>query len=150
MTLLSLSNKSSLIISIFILLTASFVPFISNTEAVNQVQIGNQRNPIGNDWWDTFHHDLLHTGFSTSTAPENNQVLWSYQTSDVFTSSPVVSHGRVYAGSWDYNLYCLDMDNGNLFWNYTTDSLISRQHQRLKTEGFILGRKTHTCTVLIH
>ena len=39
-----------------------------------------------------FRHDSEHTGFSTSTAPDTNQVLWSYQTDFFISSSP--------AGSW--------------------------------------------------
>ena len=28
--------------------------------------------------WPMFHHDLTHTGYSTSTAPNTNQTLWNY------------------------------------------------------------------------
>jgi outer membrane protein assembly factor BamB len=72
-----------------------------------------------------FRHDILHSGASTAIAPGDNQVLWSYQTNFYVSSSPVVSHGRVYVGSWDWNLYCLEMDTGNLLWNYPTDGQIT-------------------------
>jgi hypothetical protein len=29
------------------------------------------------DWWPMFHHDLSHTGFSPSTAPETNHTAWT-------------------------------------------------------------------------
>jgi len=85
----------------------------------------NTNNPGGNDWWPMFRHDEAHTGFSTSTDPIDNQVLWSYQTQYFISSSPAVSHGRVYIGSWDRNVYCFDMDTGALLWNYSTDGEVT-------------------------
>jgi outer membrane protein assembly factor BamB len=76
--------------------------------------------PGGNDWWPMFRHDVVHSGFSTSTDPVDGQVLWSYQTQYFISSSPAVSHGRVYVGSWDRNVYCFAMDTGALLWNYST------------------------------
>jgi outer membrane protein assembly factor BamB len=82
-------------------------------------------DPGGNDWWSMFRHDVAHTGLSTSTGPVDNQVLWSYQTQYFISSSPAVSHGRVYVGSWDWNVYCLDMDSGALLWNYSTNGEVT-------------------------
>lgn len=93
-----------------------FIPAIQN-------QFGN--DPLGNDWWQMFRHDTIHTGYSTITSPEDNQVLWSYQTNDVTSSSPAVSHGRVYVGSWDSNVYCFHMDTGERIWNYSTDGPVT-------------------------
>jgi len=45
---------------------------------------------------------------------------WSYTTGDWVDSSPVVADCKVYVGSRDGNLYCLNAENGNLIWNYTT------------------------------
>jgi len=81
--------------------------------------------PGGNDWWPTFRHDDAHTGVSTSTGPIDNQVLWSYQTQYFISSSPAVSHGRVYVGSWDWNVYCFAMDTGLLLWNYSTNGQVT-------------------------
>ena len=76
------------------------------------------------DWWPTFHHDPAHTGYSTSTAPETNNVLWSYTTGWRVFSPPAVAGGRVYVGSWDCNVYCLDADTGSKIWNYTTGAIV--------------------------
>ena len=81
--------------------------------------------PEGNDWWPMFHHDATHSGVSSTTAPETADVLWSYQTGFIISSSPAVSHGRVYIGSWDKSIYCFEMDSGNLLWNYSTSSEIT-------------------------
>jgi len=72
------------------------------------------------DWWPMFHHDLNHTGYSTSKAPKDNNTLWSYTTSGGVQSSPAVSDGRVYVGSEDSKVYCLNASTGSLIWSYTT------------------------------
>lgn len=82
------------------------------------------KNPSENDWWSMFRHDTAHHGFSLTTTP-TNEVLWTYQTGYLISSSPAVSHGRVYIGSWDKNIHCLEMDTGMHVWNYTTLSEIT-------------------------
>ncbi|HUS99917.1 MAG TPA: PQQ-binding-like beta-propeller repeat protein [Candidatus Thermoplasmatota archaeon] len=82
-------------------------------------------NPRGNDWWPMFRHDEAHSGVSTTTTRNDNHLLWSYQTNFIISSSPAVSHGRVYVGSWDWNLYCFEMDSGTILWNYSTNSEIT-------------------------
>ena len=72
------------------------------------------------DWWPMFHHDLSHTGSSTSTAPNTNNTIWTYTTGDYVWSSPAVTGDRVYVGSVDHRLYCLDASTGAHIWNYTT------------------------------
>ncbi len=96
-------------------------------EAMNGSKIDgvNPRGSLDIDWWPMFRHDSEHMGFSTSTAPDTNQVLWSYQTDFFISSSPAVSHGKVYIGSWDNKIYCFDMNNGDMLWNYTTNGEIT-------------------------
>ena len=77
------------------------------------------------DWWPMFHHDLSHTGSSTSTAPNTNNTIWTYTTGDYVWSSPAVTGDRVYVGSVDHRLYCLDASTGAHIWNYTTGSSVS-------------------------
>jgi len=49
---------------------------------------------------------------------------WKYTTGSSVTSSPAVADGRVYVGSYDYNVYCLNAENGELIWSYTTGNLV--------------------------
>jgi hypothetical protein len=72
------------------------------------------------DDWTMFHHDLQHTGYSTSAAPNTNSTLWNYTTGNIVHSSPAVAEGKVYVGSDDYDVYCLDASTGTKIWNYTT------------------------------
>jgi len=69
--------------------------------------------------WPMFHHDLLHTGYSTSPAPTTNQTLWSYKTGGG-VGSPAVVYGIVYVGSSDGNVYALNATTGALAWKYKT------------------------------
>jgi len=78
------------------------------------------------DDWPMYHHDLVNTGYSTSTAPEEHMLIWHYEKQGSRFSSPVVSDGKVYVGSDDWRLYCLDADDGTEIWNYVTwDTVIS-------------------------
>jgi outer membrane protein assembly factor BamB len=74
----------------------------------------------GTDDWSMFHHDPQHSGYSTSTTYNVNQTPWSYMTGGAVDSSPAVVDGRVYLGSSDKNVYCLNAATGAYIWNYTT------------------------------
>ena len=77
------------------------------------------------DWWPMFHHDLSHTGYSTSPAPNTNNTIWTYTTGSIVLSSPAVADGKVYIGSDDLKVYCLNASTGTHIWNYTTGSPVS-------------------------
>jgi hypothetical protein len=72
------------------------------------------------DWWSMFRHDVNHTGCSTSTAPNTNNTIWNYTIGSYVFSSPAVADGKVYVGSRDNMVYCLDALTGAHVWNYTT------------------------------
>jgi outer membrane protein assembly factor BamB len=76
-----------------------------------------QSNP---DWWPMFHHDLAHSGYSTSNAPNITDTLWKYKTSSGIFSSPTTDLGIVYFGSEDSVVYALNATNGMQLWNFTT------------------------------
>ena len=77
------------------------------------------------DWWPMFHHDLNHTGYSTSKAPKTNQTLWTYTTGAIIAqSSPAVADGIVYIGSEDHNVYALNATTGALIWSYSTGHIV--------------------------
>jgi len=74
--------------------------------------------------WTMFHHDQYNNVESTSTGPETRKVLWTYSTGDYVESSPAVADGKVYVGSNDGNVYCLDASTGVKVWNYTTGGAV--------------------------
>jgi len=77
------------------------------------------------DWWPMFHHDINHTGYSSSDAPETNNVKWIYTTGDEIWSSPAVVDNKVYFGCLNFKLYCLDADTGVEIWIYTTEGKVN-------------------------
>jgi len=88
-----------------------------------------QKSKINNglsctDWWPSFQHDLLNSGYSFSNCPETSKLLWSFKTEDFIGSSPCIDNGLVYIGSRDNKFYCLDASNGACIWNFTTNNLI--------------------------
>jgi peptide/nickel transport system substrate-binding protein len=74
--------------------------------------------------WPMFHHDLTHTGYSDSPAPNTNQTQWNYTIGNGVYSSPAVVGGKVYVGSCDNKTYCLDALTGAHVWNYTTGDIV--------------------------
>jgi len=95
-------------------------PRVINTDNVDHYPL--MKPTHSTDSWSMFHHDLNHTGYSTSNAPTTNHILWNSTTDNVVESSPAVADGRVYVGSDDSNVYCLDASTGAKLWNYTTGS----------------------------
>ena len=74
--------------------------------------------------WPMFHNNLHHTGYSESPAPSSNQTLWSYATGGYVFSSPAVADGKVYVGSKDNRVYCLDALTGAFVWSYATGGYV--------------------------
>jgi outer membrane protein assembly factor BamB/tRNA A-37 threonylcarbamoyl transferase component Bud32 len=50
---------------------------------------------------------------------------WVFACEDEIRSSPTVSDGIVYVGSYDYNLYAVDTQSGKFAWKYPTEDVIS-------------------------
>jgi len=80
----------------------------------------NQSNSSSADWWPMFHHDLTHSGYSTSLGPIANHVSWVYQTDMQILSCPIVADGKVIFGS-NHKYYCLNADTGGKIWECLND-----------------------------
>jgi len=52
------------------------------------------------------------------------ETAWKFETGGFVDSTPAVAAGRVYFGSWDTYLYCLDEDTGKLVWKYKTGDCV--------------------------
>ena len=79
---------------------------------------------LSNEDWPMFKHDVRRTGFSPSKAPNSASLLWETKIRDAakFWSSACVAEGRLFIGSQNGNLYCLDATNGKHLWTYETDT----------------------------
>lgn len=74
--------------------------------------------------WASFRGDLALTGVAEARIPDEPVLLWSHATGGAIVSSPVVKDGRVYVGSDDGGLYCLDVHTGERLWVFETELLI--------------------------
>lgn len=74
---------------------------------------------IGSKSWTMWRGDSGNTAVGQS-GPVNVSLRWTFETGGGVVSSPSIVDGRVYVGSQDRNVYCLDARNGMPIWNYTT------------------------------
>ena len=100
------------------------------------------------DWWPMFHHDLGHTGYSTSTGPTTNQTLWTFTTGGAVTTSPAVVDGRVYFGSDDGSIYAVNAYDGALIWNYSTGGPVQSSPAVVDGVVYIGGFHSHAVFAL--
>jgi hypothetical protein len=53
---------------------------------------------------------------------DSGALIWDYITGDDVFSSPAVANGKLYVGSWDNKVYCLNALTGGLVWKYITNN----------------------------
>jgi outer membrane protein assembly factor BamB len=81
--------------------------------------VPNEVWAIGTNSWPMWRRDPAHTATGQS-GPTNLTLRWNFTTGGGVISSPSVVDGRVYVGSQDKNVYCLDARNGGLVWKFET------------------------------
>jgi len=54
----------------------------------------------------------------------NGTLKWKYTTGSSVISSPAVVNGKVYVGSYDRKVYCLDAETGGPIWSYSTNGIV--------------------------
>lgn len=58
---------------------------------------------------------------------EGTKSLWSFECEDEIRGTPVIDSGILYTGSYDNNLYALNIGAGDFLWKYPTDGgIVSR------------------------
>lgn len=110
------------------LLTLIFMSYSITAFTLPQLEYQTNSSSIASldlDWWPMYRHDSSNIGYSTNTPPTSADLLWTFQANDAISSSPAVVHGKVYVGSWDFTLYCFDMETGAVLWEYQTGGRIT-------------------------
>ena len=74
--------------------------------------------------WSMWRHDPQQTATGETWGPAKLNVIWKFRTEGAVTSSPAVVDGKVYVGSQDGYLYCLDHWTGNLIWKYKVGAYV--------------------------
>ena len=69
------------------------------------------------DDWPMFRQDPAHTAYSSISGPSTPKVLWTFSDdSNSLEGSPAVVDGKIYVGSANGNVYCLNATNGHQIW----------------------------------
>nr|AAU82844.1 serine/threonine protein kinase related protein [uncultured archaeon GZfos1D1] len=76
------------------------------------------------DDWPMYMHDASRTGASDEIVEPPLELIWKYKHVE-FSSSPAVSGGVVYVGSYDNNIYAFDATTGSLKWKYETGDYVT-------------------------
>jgi len=79
----------------------------------------------GNDDWNQFRGDNSNSGISSSRGTTTDELLWKFETDGGIESSPAVVAGKIYIGSKDGSVYCLDAQTGVKKWKFPTGGDIS-------------------------
>lgn len=58
---------------------------------------------------------------------DTTKVAWTFETEDEIRGTPRVQDGTLYVGSYDHNLYALDIQDGRFLWKYASDGGIVTQ-----------------------
>ena len=67
---------------------------------------------------------IQRTQVQVKSGPSELNLRWSFETNGGVGSTPVVADGRVYFGSQDKNVYCVDADDGRFYWSFATEARI--------------------------
>jgi len=74
--------------------------------------------------WPIFRGDPGMLGVAPGKLPRALKRRWKFKTGGEVTSSAVVAGGRVYIGSTDANVYCLDLATGRKVWSFATGDAV--------------------------
>jgi outer membrane protein assembly factor BamB len=72
------------------------------------------------DSWPMFRGHPGLTGISPAALPNNLSLLWSYKTAGPVKSSAAIVEGKVFIGSDDMQLHCIDLKSGKKVWSFPT------------------------------
>ena len=73
------------------------------------------------DEWPMFRGNPSLNGLVSGEIDDNPQLLWTYETGDMVKSSAAIKAGKVYIGSYDEALHCIDFKTGKGLWKFPTE-----------------------------
>jgi eukaryotic-like serine/threonine-protein kinase len=76
------------------------------------------------DSWPMFRGNPGLTGISPAKLPDKPTLAWTYKTGAPVKSSPAIVGGKVYIGSNDKLLHCIDLATGKKLWTFATEGEI--------------------------
>ncbi len=76
------------------------------------------------DSWPMFRGQPGLTGISPATLPNSLSLLWTYKSGGPIKSSPSIVAGKIFVGSDDKLLHCIDLKTGQKSWTFPTQGEI--------------------------
>ncbi len=76
------------------------------------------------DNWSQFRGNHSLTGVSLSNVSTSLRNVWTYEAGDAIESSPAIVGGTVFVGSQKGELVALSLENGAVYWKYSTGAAI--------------------------
>jgi outer membrane protein assembly factor BamB len=86
------------------------------------VSVRAQETPANN--WAQFRGNHQLTGVSQSNVPDTLKPLWTYEAGDAIESSAAIVGGTVFVGSQKGELVALSLENGSVYWKFSTGNSI--------------------------
>jgi eukaryotic-like serine/threonine-protein kinase len=74
--------------------------------------------------WSQFRGNQSLTGVSQSNVPNSLKPLWTYEAGDSIESSAAIVGGTVFVGSQKGDLVALSLENGSVYWKFSTGAAI--------------------------
>ncbi|MCW3997335.1 MAG: PQQ-binding-like beta-propeller repeat protein [Candidatus Bathyarchaeota archaeon] len=99
------------------------IPGFIEENTMNSYVTLDQVWAIGTQDWPMWRANPANTA-NAQSGPESLNLNWDFTTEGAVVSSPSVVDGRVYVGSQDQNIYCLEARGGYLVWKFDVGSPI--------------------------
>jgi outer membrane protein assembly factor BamB len=94
------------------------------------------------DNWSQFRGNPSLTGVSQSNVPRTLKQLWTYEAGDSIESSAAIVGGTVYVASQKGELAALNLDNGAVYWKYSTGNPIGESSPAYSSGVVYIGDLT--------
>ena len=96
-----------------------------------------QDTPAAN--WSQFRGNHSLTGVSESNVPTSLKQLWTYEAGDSIESSAAIVGSTVFVGSQKGELVALNLENGSVYWKFSTGSPIGESSPAYANGAVYIG-----------
>lgn len=98
---------------------------VSESELVVTVNVAANAQTTDCDVMVTTGEEEITCNFEVREYIPTERLVWKFETGGYINSSPAVSDNKVYFGSTDNKVYCLDAQSGSKIWEYETGNMVS-------------------------
>src|ERR1044071_2678733 len=89
--------------------------------------------------WSQFRGNSSLTGVSQSNVPNSLKPLWTYEAGESIESSAAIVGTTVFVGSQKGELVALNLDNGSVYWKYSTGNPIGESSPAYSEGAVFIG-----------